>query len=90
MQQALWGVRSENPLDASEHKHDDDEDIEDSRTRGASITIDLGYESDDGKRQLARGAVMSRSWHWHAMKPEVKVRVDAIFVVHSVSSHYAA
>jgi hypothetical protein len=44
-----------NLSDASEHKHDDDEDIEDTRTRGASITIDLGYESDDGKRTLERG-----------------------------------
>ena len=46
-----------NLSDASEHKHDDDEDIEDTRTRGASITIDLrlGYESDDGKRTLGRG-----------------------------------
>ncbi len=43
--------------DTSEHKHDEDEDIEDIRTRGASITIDLpvGYESDDGKRTLERG-----------------------------------
>jgi hypothetical protein len=44
-----------NLSDTSEHKHDDDEDIEDTRTRGASITIDLGYESDDGKRTLERG-----------------------------------
>ena len=46
-----------NLSNASEHKHDDDEDIEDTRTRtrGASITIDLGYESDDGKRTLERG-----------------------------------
>ena len=44
-----------NLSDASEHKHGDDEDLEDTRTRGASITIDLGYESDDGKRTLERG-----------------------------------
>ncbi len=44
-----------NLSDASEHKHDDDEDIEGTRTRGASITIDLGYESDDGKHTLERG-----------------------------------
>ena len=44
-----------NLSDATEHKHDDDEDLEDTRTRGASITIDLGYESDDGKRTLERG-----------------------------------
>jgi hypothetical protein len=48
-----------NLSDASERKHDDDEDIEDTRTRGASITIDLGYESDDGKRTLEPGDLSS-------------------------------
>ena len=43
-----------NLSDTSEHKHDDDEDIEDTRTRGTSITIDLGYESDDGERTMER------------------------------------
>ncbi len=52
-----------NLSDASEHKHDDDEDIEDTRARGASITIDLrlGYESDDGKRTLGAAIQMVSS-----------------------------
>jgi hypothetical protein len=44
-----------NLSDASEHKHDDDEDIEDTRTSDASITMDTGYESDDGERTMERG-----------------------------------
>jgi hypothetical protein len=41
-----------NLSDAGEHKHDVDEDIEDTRTRDASITMDMGYESDDGERTV--------------------------------------
>jgi hypothetical protein len=43
-----------NLSDASEHKHGDDEDIEDTRTRGASITMAMEDESDDGERTMER------------------------------------
>ncbi len=41
-----------NLSDAREHKHGDDEDIEDTRTRGASITMAMEDESDDGERTM--------------------------------------
>ena len=37
-----------NLSDASEHEHDDDEDIEDTGTVDASIAMDIEDESDDG------------------------------------------
>ena len=36
--------------DATENEHDDDEDMEDTRTRVASIAMDMEDEGDDGTR----------------------------------------
>jgi hypothetical protein len=44
-----------NLSDASEHEHDDDEDIEDTGTVDASIAMDIEDESDDGERTMERG-----------------------------------
>ena len=44
-----------NLSNANEHEHDDDEDIEDTRTRGASITMAMEDERDDGERTMERG-----------------------------------
>jgi hypothetical protein len=43
-----------NLSDASEHEHDDDEDIEDTRTGDASIAMDMEDGSDDGERTMER------------------------------------
>jgi hypothetical protein len=41
-----------NLSDASEHEHDGDEDMEDTRTGDASIARDMEDESDDGERTM--------------------------------------
>jgi hypothetical protein len=43
-----------NLSDASEHEHDDDKDIEDTRTGDASIAMDMEDGSDDGERAMER------------------------------------